>query len=133
MRVDTGDDFIEVEGRDDDRNGKEIRDLREVLFVLFCFADASCRAVAESLAILKKRSVPLALSVEEDPFTMDGSIARPAYSLFAFLDGSPVPKLLSLSERWREPYDLDSFAEPPAPKSSCILCVDALVGGVNSE
>ena len=39
-RVGTGDVFREVEGREDVRNGKEIRDLRELLLLL-CFADAS--------------------------------------------------------------------------------------------
>lgn len=66
-----GDDFIEVAGREDVRNGKEIRDLREVVFMVLSLAEASCRAVAESRAILRKRSPPLPLSVEEASLTED--------------------------------------------------------------
>lgn len=81
--AETGDDLIEVVGRDDVRNGKEIRDLREVLFMVLSFAEASCRAVAESLAILRKRSVPLALSVDEASLTEDKFPARKKVGAFA--------------------------------------------------
>jgi hypothetical protein len=102
MRVDTGDVFSEVEGREDVRNGKEMRDLREVLLLL-CFADASCRAVAESRAILRNKSVPLALSVDEVSFAVVASMARFAYSALDCLAGSPCCELSSLSDRGRVP------------------------------
>jgi hypothetical protein len=99
---------MDVEGREEERNGNDIRDRRDVPLALF-FADASCRAAGESLAIFRKRSVPLALSVDDDSFAVDEATARFALSILARFTASADCISSSLPERCSEPYDFESL------------------------